>query len=61
MNEQAVGIDVSKKKLDVCVASGDKLKTKVLNNTAVGHAELDRWLGQRDLPADTPILLELYG
>ena len=61
MNEQAVGIDVSKKKLDVCVANGDKLKTKVLKNTAAGHAELDRWLSQRDLPADTPVLLEATG
>lgn len=28
MNEHAVGIDVSKTKLDVCVASGDRIKTK---------------------------------
>ena len=61
MNEHAVGIDVSKKKLDVCVANGDKIKTKVLKNTAAGHGELDRWLAQRDLPVDAPIVLEATG
>lgn len=30
MNECAVGIDVSKAKLDVCVARGSKIKTKVI-------------------------------
>tara|TARA_B100002019_G_scaffold181930_1_gene157040 strand:- start:195 stop:1196 length:1002 start_codon:yes stop_codon:yes gene_type:complete len=61
MNEHAVGIDVSKKKLDVCVAVGDKIKTRVLKNTAAGHAELDLWLAQRDLPVDAPIVLEATG
>ena len=61
MNEHAVGIDVSKKKLDVCVAVGDKIKTKVLKNTAASHAELDRWLAQRDLPDNVPIVLEATG
>jgi transposase len=61
MNEQAVGIDVSKAKLDICVISGEKLKTKVLSNTAAGHGELLRWLSQRKLTADTPIVLEATG
>lgn len=61
MNEHAVGIDVSKKKLDICVALGDKIKTKALKNTAAGHAELDRWLSQRELPVDAPIVLEATG
>ncbi|MEJ2676918.1 MAG: IS110 family transposase [Acidihalobacter sp.] len=61
MNEQAVGIDVSKAKLDICVISGEKLKTKVLSNTATGHGELLRWLSQRKLAADTPIVLEATG
>ena len=61
MNEHAVGIDVSKNKLDVCVANGDKIKTKALKNTAGGHAELDRWLAQRELSAATPIVLEATG
>jgi transposase len=61
MNERAVGIDVSKKKLDVCVATGDKIKTKVFKNTAAGHAELHRWLLQRELPINAPIVLEATG
>lgn len=61
MNERAVGIDVSKKKLDVCVASGDKIKTKVFKNTAADHIELNRWLRQRELPADAPVVLEATG
>jgi transposase len=61
MNEQAVGIDVSKKKLDICVLSGEKFKSKVLSNTSAGHGELLWWLLQRKLPADTPIVLEATG
>lgn len=61
MNEHAVGIDVAKRKLDICVASGAKIKSKALKNTATGHAELIRWLLQRDLPADTPVVLEATG
>ena len=44
MNESAVGtavgIDVSKLKLDVCVAVGTKIKYKVVKNIRSGHAEL---------------------
>lgn len=61
MNEQAVGIDVSKKKLDICVATGDKIKTKAINNTAAGHAELHEWLSKRDLSSVTPVVLEATG
>lgn len=61
MNECAVGIDVSKLKLDVCVVSGGKFKGKVLSNSAVGHAELNAWLAQRELPSDVPVVLEATG
>ena len=61
MNEQAVGIDVSKKKLDICVADGEKVKSKVLANTRSGHEELDRWLQKRELPEGTPVVLESTG
>jgi hypothetical protein len=53
MNESAVGkcavgIDVSKLKLDVCVVDGTKgctkFKYKVVKNTRSGHAELIIWL-----------------
>lgn len=61
MGECAVGIDVSKLKLDVCVVSGGKLKSKVVGNSAAGHAELDTWLRQRTLPADVPVVMEATG
>lgn len=61
MNEQSVGIDVSKSKLDVCVLKGDKVKTKVFRNTRAGHAELSEWLGQRELSTGTPVVLEATG
>ena len=58
MNEAAVGIDVSKLKLDVCVTNGKKFKSKILGNSAAGHAELNAWLLQQDLPADAPVVLK---
>ncbi|MEQ3638093.1 MAG: transposase [Thalassolituus sp.] len=61
MNEYAVGIDVSKKKLDICVVTANKSKTKVLKNTPAGHGELENWLRQRDLPKATPVVLEATG
>lgn len=61
MNEHAVGIDVSKKKLDVCVAIESKVKTKVFPNTANGHAGLLQWLAERGLAAGAPIVLEATG
>lgn len=60
--EHAVGIDVSKRKLDVCMARGDKFKSKVLNNTPTGHQRLLDWLLERELEqADTPVCLEATG
>ncbi len=61
MNECAVGVDVSKLKLDVCVAVGTKLKYKVVKNARSGHAELITWLMQRKLPSDVPVVLEATG
>lgn len=61
MNEHTVGIDVSKKKLDICVATAKKVKTKVFKNTPAGHDELDGWLRHRDLPKATPVVLEATG
>lgn len=61
MNEHAVGIDVSKHKLGVCVALGEKFKSKVVKNTPAGHQQLLAWLRERDLPADAPVVLEATG
>jgi transposase len=61
MNEYAVGIDVSKLKLDICVASSAKMKTKVVKNSPAGHQQLLDWLAARKLPAETPVVLEATG
>jgi transposase len=61
MNEYAVGIDVSKLKLDICVASSAKVKTKVVKNSPAGHQQLLDWLVARKLPAETPVVLEATG
>lgn len=61
MNEQAVGIDVSKNKLDVCVMTGAKVKTKVFKNNRVGHKELLKWLEQRQLAMTVPVVMEATG
>lgn len=61
MNEPAIGIDVSKAKLDVCVIRAGKRKSKVFANTPAGHAVLCQWLGERELPATTPVCLEATG
>lgn len=61
MNEHAVGIDVSKSKLDVCVALGDKVKTKVFANTPSGRTSLLQWLAGRELRVDAPVVLEATG
>jgi transposase len=61
MNEHAVGIDVSKDKLDICVAYGEKVTTKVVPNSAAGHRALLRWLSARRLPAGAPVVLEATG
>lgn len=62
MNEFAVGIDVSKRKLDICVALGNKFKSKVLPNTNAGHQQLLGWLNDRSLnQSDTPVCLEATG
>ncbi|MEQ1534155.1 MAG: IS110 family transposase [Sideroxydans sp.] len=42
-----VGIDVSKRTLDIALLVNNKIKTKVLNNTASGHRELSQWLLER--------------
>ncbi|MEO7043264.1 MAG: transposase [Gemmatimonadaceae bacterium] len=61
MNAAAVGIDVSKLKLDVCIAVGAKCKYKVVKNTRSGHTELIAWLLQRHLSSDVPVVLEATG
>ena len=45
-----VGIDVSKKKLDIALLVNGKTKAKVLENSAQGHLALLDWLGKSPVP-----------
>jgi transposase len=57
-----VGIDVSKRKLDIALLIDGKRKSKVVDNTASGHAALSRWLIERDAEQEhTHICLEATG
>ncbi|RFP08088.1 IS110 family transposase, partial [Duganella sp. BJB488] len=46
----AVGIDVSKRKLDIALLVNGKTKTKVLENSIEGHRALLDWLGKSKVP-----------
>ena len=64
MNEAAcvVGIDVSKRKLDIALLVDGKRKSKVFDNTASGHGALSQWLIDRGaVQAQTHICLEATG
>lgn len=45
-----VGIDVSKKKLDIALLVDGKTRTKVLDNSAAGHQALLAWLEKSKVP-----------
>lgn len=49
MSKAVVGIDVSKKKLDITLLMNGKVKTKALENTAAGHQALLEWLDKSKL------------
>ena len=46
MNEAActIGIDVSKRKLDIALLRQGNIKAKVVANTSAGHSQLQQWL-----------------
>ncbi len=57
-----VGIDVSKRKLDVELLFNGKAKTKVIENSPTGHKQLIEWLGKSKAPvADMHICMEATG
>jgi transposase len=58
-----LGIDVSKKKLDVALLDErGKVKQRVLSNDAVGFGQLQKWLGERGASTtDTYICMEATG
>ena len=60
--DAVVGIDVAKKKVDVCASLNGKAKAKVFDNNAVGHAQLQRWLTERGfVAACTHVCMEATG
>ena len=65
MNEYAtcvVGIDVSKRKLDIALLTNSKIKSKVFDNTVIGHRELVQWLLERGAEQQrTHICMEATG
>jgi transposase len=62
MNAPVVGIDVSKKKLDVALLVDGKAKSKVVENSPHGFAELDSWLSKQKVDtAAAHICLESTG
>lgn len=64
MNELAyvIGIDVSKRKLDIALLANGKIKSKVFNNTPSGHCELSQWLIERGAEQQhTHICMEATG
>lgn len=64
MNEAAcvVGIDVSKRKLDLALLVNGKSKSKVFDNTPSGYALLNAWLLERNaIPDVAHICLEATG
>jgi transposase len=49
MNAPVVGIDVSKRKLDVALLVDGKVKAKVVPNSQEGFAELEMWLEKQKI------------
>ena len=57
-----VGIDVSKRKLDIAVLLNGKIKSKVVANDPSGFAQLDNWLRERNISyTNTHLCLEATG
>ena len=57
-----VGIDVSKRKVDVALLAAGKVKNKTFANDASGHKQLDHWLQDRGVqPVDTHLCMEATG
>ena len=62
MSKAVVGIDVSKKKLDIALLVKGKIKKKSLENTATGHQTLLLWLAKATMPqAAVQVCMEATG
>lgn len=61
ISKAVVGIDVSKKKLDIALLTDGKIKKKSLENSAAGHQALLAWLDKAKLPKASPVCMEATG
>lgn len=54
-----IGIDIAKRKFDVALVDGGKVRSKVFENTASGHQALAQWLSARGCePGTTQLCME---
>lgn len=53
LSRVVVGIDVSKRKLDVALLANNKIKNKSVENSSKGYAELVGWLGKQSVELST--------
>jgi len=57
-----VGIDVSKHKLDIAFMTKGRMKSKVFDNTGIGHTQFGTWMLERGAYHDsTHICLKATG
>lgn len=49
--QDVVGVDVSKRKLDIAWKRGERVQLKVFGNDAQGHAQMVRWLADKGVVA----------
>lgn len=61
MSKTALGIDISKKKMDVFLTLNPKPMKKIFENTSKGHKHLDGWLKSLHVGRDVHICLEATG
>lgn len=61
ISKAVIGIDVSKKKLDIALLADGKIKKKSLENSAAGHQALLAWLDKANLPKASQVCMEATG
>lgn len=49
--QDVVGVDISKRKLDIAWKRGERVQLKVFGNDAEGHAQMVRWLAAKGVVA----------
>jgi transposase len=60
MQNHVIGIDVSKKNLDVCAISSDRIRKRSFTNTESGFRNFAAWISKLEL-SDPHICMEATG